>query len=69
MGSDCYFSRLCRVPQLDVGTLGPVLHFLPSIFMEDFEDLSDCHWGTFFLFVIILLFYAYVNRDAHMLIW
>lgn len=71
MGSDRYFSWLCRVPQLDVGTLGPVLHFLPSIFMKDFEDLSDCHRGTFFLICIILLFYTHVNKNAHMsfMVW
>ncbi len=43
MGSDCYFSRLRRVSQLDMGALGPVLHFLPSIIMENFENLSDSH--------------------------
>lgn len=69
MGSDSYLSRLRRVPQLDVGAFGPVLHFGPPIIMQYLEHLSDSHWAHLLSGLIILLFYAHVNKITHMFFW
>lgn len=69
MGSDRYFSRFRRVPQLDMGAFGPVLHLGPPIIVQYLEHLSDSHRAHLLSGFIILLFYAHVNKSTHIFFW